>query len=261
MQQDDASTGDGQSPGAPRHIAIIMDGNGRWARQRGLPRWEGHRAGAEAVRRALRACQAHGVEALTLFSFSSENWRRPPEEIDALMTLLCESLRAERDQLIEHDIRLKQIGRLDGLPEAARRELQETIDATAACAGATLCLALNYGSRDEIIRAARSLATDAAAGTIDPASIDEAAFAARLDTAGLPDPDLLIRTGGEMRVSNFLLWQISYAEFFVSPTLWPDFSERDIDEAIAAYARRERRFGGVEPATPEAIRQADGAAR
>jgi len=232
----------------PRHIAIIMDGNGRWARSRGLPRWEGHRAGAEAVRRALRACRAHAVEALTLFSFSSENWRRPREEIDALMRLLCDGLRAERDQLIEHDVRLRQIGVMDSLPQEARRELQDAIDATASCTGATLCLALNYGSRDEIVRAARALATDAAAGRLDPQAIDEALFASRLDSAGMPDPDLLIRTAGEMRVSNFLLWQISYAEFFVTQTLWPDFSERDIDEAIAAYASRERRFGGVDAA-------------
>jgi undecaprenyl diphosphate synthase len=251
MGQQDPAQNNGQAGGrAPRHIAIIMDGNGRWARQRGLPRWEGHRAGAESVRRALRACQKHGVEALTLFSFSSENWRRPPEEVAALMHLLFESLRAERDQLIENNIRLRQIGCLDGLPQAARDELQATIDATAGCTGATLCLALNYGSRDEIVRAARSLAADAAAGTLDPASIDEACFASRLDTAGLPDPDLLIRTAGEMRVSNFLLWQISYAEFHVTPTLWPDFGETDIDEAIAIFTRRERRFGAVTPGAP-----------
>lgn len=248
MGQQDSTGGNGEAASpVPRHIAIIMDGNGRWARQRGLPRWEGHRAGAESVRRALRACQKHGVEVLTLFSFSSENWRRPPEEVAALMQLLFESLRTERDELIRNNIRLRQVGCLDGLPEAARAELQATIDATAGCTGATLCLALNYGSRDEIVRAARSLARDAANGVLDPDTIDESRFASRLDSAGLPDPDLLVRTAGEMRVSNFLLWQIAYAEFHVTPTLWPDFGEADIDEAIGVFARRERRFGAVAP--------------
>ncbi|MFG0275774.1 MAG: isoprenyl transferase [Phycisphaerales bacterium] len=249
MAHEDRTDANGEAVGPiPRHIAIIMDGNGRWAKQRGLPRWEGHRAGAESVRRALRACQRHGVEALTLFSFSSENWRRPPEEVAALMHLLVESLRAERDQLIENNIRLRQIGCLDGLPDGARAELQATIDATSRCTGATLCLALNYGSRNEIARAVRSLARDAASGELDPESIDEAMVSSRLDTAGLPDPDLLVRTAGEMRISNFLLWQISYAEFHVTPTLWPDFGEADIDDAIRVFQRRERRFGAVTPA-------------
>ncbi len=229
----------------PRHIAIIMDGNGRWAQQRGLPRPLGHKAGAEAVRRALSACSDLGVEALTLFSFSSENWKRPPDEIAALMALYIHNMRLERDALVRNNIRFRQIGRTDGLPDEALRELHETLEATSGCTGPTLCLAINYGSRDEIVHAAKQLAREAARGDLDPENITEDLFAARLHTAGLPDPDLLIRTAGEMRLSNYLLWQLSYAELHVTPKLWPEFGQEDILVAIRDYAGRQRRFGGL----------------
>ncbi len=229
----------------PRHIAIIMDGNGRWAQQRGLPRPLGHKSGADAVRRTLSACSDLGVEALTLFSFSSENWKRPPEEVAALMALYIHNMRLERDNLVRHNIRFRQIGRTQELPEEALRELHETLEATRACTGPTLCLAINYGSRDEIVHAARDLARLAARGELDPDDINETLFASRLHTAGLPDPDLLIRTAGEMRLSNYLLWQLSYSELHVTPTLWPDFDGEDLRGAVREFASRQRRFGGL----------------
>jgi len=229
----------------PRHIAIIMDGNGRWAQQRGLPRWEGHRAGVAAVREAMEGCNENGVEVLTLFSFSSENWRRSPEEVGALMSLLCETIAHELDALIEQNIRLHHIGDREALPPEARAALELALDKTSACTGQTLCLALNYGARAEIVRAARLLAEDARAGKLNPADIDEESFASRLYTNGLPDPDLLIRTAGEMRVSNYLLWQISYAEIVVTDTLWPDFTRDDLRAAIDEFTARDRRFGAA----------------
>ncbi|MGD9693790.1 MAG: isoprenyl transferase [Phycisphaerales bacterium] len=229
----------------PRHVAIIMDGNGRWAQRKGLPRPLGHKAGADAVRRALSTCSDLGIEALTLFSFSSENWKRPPDEVAALMALYIHNMRLERDNLVRHNIRFRQIGRTEDLPPEAVRELHETLDATAGCTGPTLCLAINYGSRDEIVHAARELARAAARGEINPDDIDEPLFASRLHTAGLPDPDLLIRTAGEMRLSNYLLWQLSYAELHVTQTLWPDFQPEDLLAAIREYASRHRRFGGL----------------
>ena len=232
----------------PRHVAIIMDGNGRWAKQRRLKRWEGHAAGAEAIRRTLRACGALGIDTLTLFSFSSENWRRPAEEVNALMALLIRSLKEERAELAKQGIRLVHVGNREGLPEEALRELDRTIDATREGASGTLCLALNYGARAEIIQAARQLAEQAARGALNPDDIDESRFAGQLLTAGLPDPDLLIRTAGEMRISNFLLWQISYAELFITETLWPDFGESDLREAVEAFHRRDRRYGGLSAA-------------
>jgi len=227
----------------PAHVAIIMDGNGRWARERGLERAAGHRAGAESVRRALRACEAAGVGTLTLFSFSTENWKRPDDEVAALMGLLKELVAAETDAMRKRNLRLRVIGRTGELPDDVRSALEGAVELTSACTGATLCLALNYGARAEIADAARAIAEDAAAGKLDPADVDEAAVASRLYTVGLPDPDLLIRTAGERRISNFLLWQISYAEIHVTDVRWPEFGEEQFFEAIRDYQSRERRFG------------------
>ncbi|NCY01719.1 MAG: isoprenyl transferase [Planctomycetia bacterium] len=231
----------------PRHVAIIMDGNGRWAVQRGLPRIEGHRRGVDSVRRITEHCARLGIGQLTLYCLSSENWRRPAHEIDLLMQLLEQYLVGERPLLMRERIRLSMIGCRDGLPESTLAELDRTVDLCGGNEGMRLCLAINYGSRAELVAAARTLAHDARAGRIDPATIDEAALAARLDTAGMPDPDLLIRTAGEMRISNFLLWQISYAELWVTDVCWPDFAEPHLDAALAAFAARERRFGGLGP--------------
>ncbi len=229
----------------PRHVAIIMDGNGRWASARGFPRVFGHRNGAAAVRRTIDEAGRLGIEFITLFSFSSENWKRPSDEVGELMRLYFTYMSGEREHLVSENIRLVQIGRREGLPPEALAALDETIRATSRCTGATLCLAVNYGSRGEIIDAVRSIARDARDGRLDPESIDEATLSSRLNTAGLPDPDLLIRTAGEMRVSNFLLWQISYAELWVTPTYWPDFGAEHLREAVRAYAGRDRRFGGL----------------
>jgi undecaprenyl diphosphate synthase len=229
----------------PRHIAIIMDGNGRWAKERGLPRREGHRAGAESVRECVEACKELGVEYLTLYAFSSENWNRPAAEVTALMALLEKFLEEKAEELMKQDVRLTAIGHLDRLPERTRRKLDKAIARTAGNSSLTLVLALSYGAREEIVEAARSLAADAAAGKIDPAKIDCAAFAARLFTADIPDPDLLVRTSGELRVSNFLLWQISYSEIVIFKKFWPDFRQADLFEAAEEYARRHRRFGAL----------------
>jgi undecaprenyl diphosphate synthase len=231
--------------GLPRHVAIIMDGNGRWARQRGLPRIEGHRRGVATVRRITEHCARRGIGQLTLYCLSSENWRRPAAELQFLMHLLEQYMIEERSLLMRERIRMAMIGRREGLPDTTLAELDRTVAMCAANDGMRLCLAINYGSRGEIVDAARRLAAEAAAGRLDPAAIDEEAFASRLDTAGMPDPDLLIRTAGEMRISNFLLWQISYAELWVTDVAWPDFTEADLDEAVAAFARRDRRFGGL----------------
>jgi undecaprenyl diphosphate synthase len=231
--------------GLPRHIAIIMDGNGRWARQRGLPRIEGHRRGVATVRRITEHCARLGVEQLTLYCLSSENWRRPAAELDFLMHLLEQYLIEERALLMREGIRVVMIGSRAGLPEATLAALDRT---TAMCAGndgMRLCLAVNYGSRAEIAAAARAIAAECAAGRLDPAAITEETLAARLDTAGMPDPDLVIRTAGELRLSNFLLWQSSYAELWVTDTCWPEFTEEHLDDAIRSFAGRERRFGGL----------------
>lgn len=232
-------------PQVPRHIAVIMDGNGRWAKQRGLPRREGHRAGAESVRRCVEACKQLGVPYLTLYAFSSENWSRPAAEVTALMTLLERFLDQKAEEMMKQDVRLRAIGHLDRLPEQTRAKLDAAIDRTAENRSLTLVLALSYGSREEITEAARSLARDAAAGRIDPEAIDGDLFSSRLHTAGLPDPDLLVRTSGEMRVSNFLLWQISYAELVIFDKFWPDFQQSDLIEAVDEYSRRHRRFGAL----------------
>jgi undecaprenyl diphosphate synthase len=231
----------------PRHVAIIMDGNGRWAQSRGLPRIEGHRNGVASVRRITEHCVRRGIEQLTLYCLSSENWRRPEAELRFLMHLLEQYMIEERALLMRQRVRLAIIGRRAGIPDDTLAALDRTVELCAANEGMRLCLAINYGSRGEIADAARSLARDAAAGRLDPESIDEDAIAARLDTVGMPDPDLLIRTAGEMRISNFLLWQISYAEIWVTPVAWPDFQERHLDEALAAFATRDRRFGGLSP--------------
>lgn len=229
----------------PRHIAIIMDGNGRWAAARGLPRRDGHRAGADSVEEVLRSCGDLGVKYLTLYAFSSENWKRPEPEINALMGLLAHFLREKTPTLMRNKIRLKVIGHLERLPARNRRQLAESIDLTAKNDGLTLVVALSYGSREEIVDAARSLMRKAQAGEIDPAALDVETFGRHLYTAGIPDPDLLIRTSGECRVSNFLLWQISYAEIVITDVLWPDFRRPHLEAAIAEYQSRHRRFGGL----------------
>jgi undecaprenyl diphosphate synthase len=227
----------------PRHIAIIMDGNGRWAKQRGEQRVRGHEAGAENVREIVTHSARLGIQCLTLYSFSTENWNRPLDEIAHLMRLYVKYLIKERTEIMDNDIRMVQIGRRAGLPDEVLRELDETASVSAGNKGMTLCLALNYSSRIELVDAVRKIAADAAAGRTKPEDIDEKSISASLYTAGLPDPDLLVRTAGEMRVSNFLLWQISYAELYVTPILWPDFHKGDLNAAVQEYARRDRRFG------------------
>ena len=232
-------------PEIPRHIAIIMDGNGRWAKERGLPRLEGHRAGAESVREVMEACIERGVEYLTLYAFSSENWSRPATEVSALMALLDRFLKEKAKDLDRQNVRLLAIGQLDRLPAKTRALIEKIQARTANHTKLTLVLALSYGGREEIVAAARSLATDAVAGKISPSEIDAELFASRLQTAGIPDPDLLIRTSGEMRISNFLLWQISYAEIVIVKKFWPDFRQSDLSEAVQEYQRRHRRFGAL----------------
>jgi undecaprenyl diphosphate synthase len=231
--------------GVPAHIAVIMDGNGRWAAKRGLPRSAGHQAGMSAVRECVEGCRQAGVEVLTLFAFSQENWQRPPEEIDALMDLLQEYVSKEGSELREQGVTVRVLGELERLTGPARAAVDAIEAETAAGTTLTLNICLSYGSRAELVRAARLLAEAAAAGTLRPVEIDEAAVARRLYTAGLPDPDLLIRTSGEHRLSNFLLWQIAYAEFHVMAVLWPDFTRRHLFEAILDFQRRDRRFGRV----------------
>lgn len=231
-----------------------MDGNGRWAELRGKERCEGHVAGVESVRVALRAAMRHGVEYLTLYAFSTENWGRPAAEVEALMELFCRSIVGETDHLVEEGVRLRMIGDRSRFSERVREHLARAEEATAGGGRLTLVLALNYSSRDEIVRAVRRLAAEVAAGEREPASIDETAVAAALDTAGFPDPDLVIRTSGEQRLSNFLLWQSSYAEFWFPEVLWPDFSEADFDRAVEAYAGRDRRFGLVKPEAADQVR-------
>lgn len=230
-------------PEIPRHIAVIMDGNGRWARERGKPRRDGHRAGAESVREAIDGCRELGIEFLTLYAFSSENWNRPADEVSALMDLLDRFLDEKEKDLDKQNVRLLTIGQLERLPEKTRLKLDRLRERTKGYTDLTLVLALSYGSREEIVRAARSLAADAAAGRIDPEKIDASAFESRLETVGVPDPDLLIRTSGEMRISNFLLWQISYAEIIILQKNWPDFRKGDLKAAVSEYQRRHRRFG------------------
>lgn len=229
----------------PRHIAIIMDGNGRWASLRNMPRIGGHIEGAANVRAIITYCARLGIDALTLYSFSAENWKRPKQEVDALMELYVEYLIKEREEIMENDVRLTQIGRREGLPEAVLRELDATVSLSKNNSGLKLCLAINYGARAEIVDAVRAIARKVQAGELDPANIDEDCVGKALYTTGIPDPDLLIRTAGEMRISNFLLWQISYTEFYVTEVLWPDFRKEHLNEAIREFAGRDRRFGAV----------------
>ena len=227
----------------PRHVAIIMDGNGRWATARGQGRNAGHRAGIQSVREIIRAARDHGIEFLTLYAFSLENWNRPRGEVSILMGLLEEYLEKELDEVIRHDGRVRTIGRLERLPASTRRAVERAVERTADNRGMQVVFALSYGGRAEIVDAARRIARDAEQGKLDPESLDEKSFADYLYAPDLPDPDLLIRTGGEQRVSNFLLWQIAYAELHLSPRMWPDFRRADFEAALADYQRRERRFG------------------
>lgn len=227
----------------PRHIAIIMDGNGRWATARGLPRILGHRAGAEAVRQVVEGCCEIGVPALTLYAFSWENWHRPSQEVQELMGLLVEFLEHELEQLRTNQVRLQAIGRLDELPPQVLRQVQAAVARTSSYRRMTLTLALSYGGRQEIVDATKKIASLVQQGRLVPEAIDEQTIAQHLYLPQLPDPDLLIRTSGEQRLSNFLLWQISYCELYVTPTLWPDFTKQELREAIEAYQHRERRFG------------------
>jgi undecaprenyl diphosphate synthase len=234
----------------PAHVAIIMDGNGRWAAQRHLPRVEGHRAGIDSVRDTVETAARLGIRVLTLYAFSVENWKRPAAEINTLMMLLKRYLRLELNTLLRNDIRFQVVGRMDELGPDVQDELRRGIDRTAGSGGMLFNIALNYGGRAEIVDAARR----AIESGVNPADLDERMFADFLYTAGQPDPDLLIRTSGEMRVSNFLLWQIAYAEIYVTETLWPDFRRRHLLEAVLAYQKRERRYGGITPAPEPAVR-------
>lgn len=229
----------------PRHIAIIMDGNGRWAKGRALGRVLGHRKGVESVRVVVKSCARIGIEVLTLYAFSMENWFRPQEEVSALMKLLAEFLDREIDEMMNRGIRLQAIGRIDALGHEVLSKLKETMDKTAGNKGMVLNLALSYGGREEIAMAARKILDDGLAGKIKTEDVDEQLFQNYLYTSGLPDPDLLIRTGGEHRISNFLLFQSAYTEFYFSTTLWPDFREEELLEAVAHYQKRERRFGRI----------------
>ena len=226
----------------PRHIAVIMDGNGRWAEQRGLPRVEGHNAGSASVREVIEAAARLGIEYLTLYAFSRENWKRPRHEVGRLWRLLREYLGKEESLLVANDLRLRVIGRREGIPRPVLRELERVEERTRGNSRMTVVVALNYGGRDEIVEAARRILAE---GRVGPGDLDETEFASHLFTGGIPDPDLLIRTSGELRVSNFLLWQIAYTEIHVTPVLWPDFRKKHLLEAVLEYQKRDRRFGDV----------------
>jgi len=225
----------------PRHVAIIMDGNGRWAKQRGLPRIEGHRAGAKNVRKVARAFADHGVKYLTLFAFSTENWDRPKEEVTGLLHLLSQSIDEEIQRFHQANIKLVHIGKPDRLSLELKRKVKSATELTKDNTRMTLCLAFDYGSRSEIVDAVRGIKE----GNISPEGISETIFSSYLDTADIPDPDLLIRTGGEFRLSNFLLWQVAYSELYFTPVSWPDFNEKEIEKALLDYEQRQRRFGNL----------------
>jgi undecaprenyl diphosphate synthase len=229
----------------PRHIAIIMDGNGRWAKQRGLPRIEGHRRGVQSVRATVEECCRLGIGQLTLYCLSTENWKRPKRELDFLMTLLRRYLIEERGEIMEQNIRLTIIGRRSGLPDIVLREMDESLRLSERNTGMVLCLAINYSGRTELVDGVRSIAKEVGQGRLNPDDIDESTLNDALYTAGQPDPDLLIRTAGEMRISNFLLWQISYAELWVTEKCWPDFDRDCLHTALREFANRDRRFGGL----------------
>ena len=229
----------------PRHVAVIMDGNGRWAKHRGLPRIEGHRQGAESARAIIRTAGEVGIKYLTLYAFSAENWNRPKDEVDALMKYLVHYLKSETPELNKSNVRLEVIGQIWRLPENVQEHLRKSINTLSKNNGLTLIMALSYGSRLEIVDAVRQIADKVKQGSLEPADITESVISQHLWTRNIPDPDLLIRTSGEMRVSNFLLWQISYAELVITPTFWPDFRKSQFFEALEEYARRHRRYGGV----------------
>jgi undecaprenyl diphosphate synthase len=234
-----------RSERTPKHVAIIMDGNGRWAEERGLSRIRGHWAGVDSIREVVRAAGELGISYLTLYSFSVDNWKRPRREVSSLMGLLKRFLKKEEADLNRNNVRLRVIGRIEGLPEDVQSAIEKAVKGTAANTGLTLVLALNYGARSEIADAVRDLCAKSARGELRPQDVDEALISGSLSTAGMPDPDLLIRTSGEMRVSNFMLWQISYAELHVTPVYWPDFRKAHFVKALLDYQGRERRFGGV----------------
>ena len=236
----------------PRNIAIIMDGNGRWAQQRNLPRVEGHRQGGKTVEVIAQSCVDFGIESLTLYSFSIENWKRPEAEVNSLMHLYTRYLIEIRPTLMKNNVKLRHLGRLEGLPRSVQTELKETMELTSDNTGMILALALNYGGRAEIVDATRRIARRCSEGSLSPEDINEQCISEHLYTAHLADPDLLIRTANELRVSNFLLWQISYSEFYVTDTLWPDFRESSLEKAILEYAGRNRRFGTIEPGPQQA---------
>ena len=229
----------------PRHIAIIMDGNGRWAQSQGLPRVEGHRRGVASVRQTVEECARLGIEQLTLYCLSSENWKRPQSELDFLMHLLEQYMIEERSTIMAQNIVVRIIGRRDGIPASVLAEMDKTIEMSSTNSGTRLCLAINYGGRGEMVDAVRRIAEEVRDGKLAPNQIDEQSLSDHLYTAGMPDPDLLIRTAGELRISNFLLWQISYAELWVTELCWPEFREPDLHDAIRDFASRDRRFGGL----------------
>jgi undecaprenyl diphosphate synthase len=229
----------------PKHIAIIMDGNGRWAKKKGAARIFGHRNAIQAVNDAVEGCGELGVKYLTLYAFSTENWGRPKDEVDGLMELLVNTIKKEISNMMENQVRLQTIGDISLLPKACQRNLEEAMETTKNNTGLTVLLALNYSGRSEILNAVRKIANDVQRGQLHPENIDERMFSAQLQTAGVPDPELMIRTSGEQRVSNFLLWQIAYTELYITKTLWPDFRKEDLYEAICSYQNRERRFGKV----------------
>jgi undecaprenyl diphosphate synthase len=234
----------------PRHIAIIMDGNGRWAQRQGLPRIEGHRRGVASVRRITEECTRIGIGQLTLYCLSSENWKRPQHELDFLMHLLEQYMIEERSTILDQNIRVSVIGRREGIPPATQREMDKTIEMSSVNTGMTLCLAINYGGRAEIVDAVRRIADEVAREQLKPEAITEQTIADHVYTAGMPDPDLLIRTAGEQRISNFLLWQISYAEIWITDKCWPEFEESDLYDALSGFAARDRRFGGLAEEAP-----------
>lgn len=229
----------------PRHVAVIMDGNGRWAKRRGMPRIMGHRRGVDVLKDLLRCCRDWGIEALTAYAFSTENWGRPSEEVEFLMTLFERVLRQELREMMEENVRIRFVGNLNALPRSLQTEIDRSVTATQNNSGICFTVATNYGGRQEILQACRSIATQVQQGLIDPNQIDEAMFERHLYTTGTCDPDLLIRTSGEMRISNFLLWQMAYAEIYVTDTLWPDFDRTQFHQALSAYQQRDRRFGKV----------------
>ncbi len=230
----------------PEHVAIIMDGNGRWAKARGLPRLKGHEEGAQSVLAVLKAAREAGVQYLTLYAFSTENWRRPKEEVDGLMALLAKSMQKNARELLDHKIRLRVMGDIERLPKTVQTGLRKLMEQSAKDYERTLIVALSYGSRKEIADGARAMARKAAAGELDPETITEETVAQHLYLPDVPDPELMIRTSGELRLSNFLLWQLSYAELFVTETYWPDFREKNFFQALEEFGRRGRRFGGIE---------------